>query len=72
MVLMETKITQKEQRRIQRPFILDLTAFFAIVKDDILRILEEIEKSGGTPDDAIRKIEALLGGDQSESIKTKE
>ena len=48
---------------IQRPLELDLEAAFKAMQDDVMRELLAAVKDGQTPDEVIRRLDAMLAED---------
>ena len=57
MILKDRKLTQDEADELMTPMSLDLIAFYKLLQDDILDILD----SDITPDEMIEKVNMLLG-----------
>ena len=50
-------------REVRRPLELDLEATFKAMRDDVMRELIAATRDGATPEEAIRRIDAMLGED---------
>lgn len=57
MILKDRKLTQDEADELITPMSLDLTAYYKLLQDDILDILD----SDITPDEMIEQVNMLLG-----------
>lgn len=57
MILKDRKLTQDEADELMTPMSLDLIAFYKLLQDDILDILD----SDITPDEMIEQVNMLLG-----------
>ncbi len=53
-------VDRKLLAEVQRPFELDLEAAFKQMQEDVTRKLLEAVKEGDTPDEAIRRIDAMM------------
>ena len=50
-------------REVRRPLELDLEAVFKAMRDDVMRELLAASREGATPEEAIRRIDMMLGED---------
>ena len=50
-------------RNLQRPLELDLEAAFKAMQEDVMRELLAAVKDGASPDEAIRRVDAMLRED---------
>ena len=53
-------ITAKQADIMSRDMEKDLEALFVVLQDDVLALVDEAEKEGWTPDQLIKKVEALI------------
>ncbi len=63
-VLMADKLgintTVKQADTMSRDMEKDLEAVFNVMKDDVLALVQDADKEGWTPDQLIKKVEALI------------
>ena len=50
-------------REVRRPLELDLEAVFKAMRDDVMREVLAASREGSTPEEAIRRIDMMLGED---------
>jgi hypothetical protein len=53
-------ITEKELNHIMAPFKLDLAAYFQLVKEDVIKIINKAKREGKTPEDIMKEIGELF------------
>jgi hypothetical protein len=51
----------KEVQAMQQPLAMDLTAAYAVMRDDAMDMVERAEKEGWTPDDLVAHLTTLFG-----------
>ena len=52
--------TVKQADTMSRDMEKDLEAVFNVMKDDVLALVQDADKEGWTPDQLIKKVEALI------------
>ena len=63
LVLRNGLVDTKLLHDVQRPLELDLEAAFKEMRDDVMRELIDAVSDGATPDEAIRRVDAMLRED---------
>ena len=63
LVLRNGLVDTKLLHDVQRPLELDLEAAFKEMQDDVMRELIDAVSDGATPDEAIRRVDAMLRED---------